>query len=73
MIALGLWASAIGLVVLIWLMFRSRGYKRYPLDAPPGPGWETTGERFFDPNTGEPLEVWFSPRTGERAYVRARR
>ena len=56
---------------LIWLLFRKGGYKRRPLDAPPGGDWRFTGERFFDPPSGEMLEVWYSPRTGERAYVRA--
>ena len=43
-----------------------------PLDAPPGKDWSFTGERFLDPPSGETLEVWYCPRTGERAYVRAR-
>ena len=36
-------------VILIWFFFRSGGYKRHPLDAPPGPDWSLTGERFLDP------------------------
>jgi hypothetical protein len=59
-------------LLLIWLFFRKGGYKRQPLDAPPGPGWTFTGERFRDPPSGEMLEVWYCARTGERAYVRAR-
>jgi len=59
-------------LLLIWLVFRTGGYKRRPLKAPPGPEWRFTGERFLDPPSGETLEVWYSPRTGERAYVRAR-
>lgn len=58
--------------VLIWLLFRRGGYKRDPLDRPPGPGWEMTAERFVDPQSGETLAVWFCPRNGERAYVRMR-
>ena len=57
---------------LIWLFFRNGGYKRRPLDAPPGQDWRFTGERFLDQPTGEMVEVWSCPRTGERAYVRAR-
>jgi hypothetical protein len=57
-------------IVLIWFVFRSGGYKRHPLDAPPGPEWKFTGERFRDERSGAMLEVWFLPRTGERAYVR---
>ncbi len=60
-------------LVVIWLLFRSGGYKRRPLDAPPGRDWTFTGERFVDPRSGELLEVWFRARTGERAYVRAQR
>ena len=56
----------------IWFFFRKGGYKRRPLDAPPGPDWRFTGERFLDSASGEVLEVWFWPKTGERAYVRAR-
>ena len=60
-------------IFLIWFFFRKGGYKRRPLDAPPqGADWRFTGERFLDPPSGELLEVWYSPRTGERAYVRAR-
>jgi hypothetical protein len=59
-------------LILIWFFFRRSGYKRHPLDAPPGPDWKFTGERLLDPPSGEMLEVWYSPRTGERAYVRAR-
>jgi hypothetical protein len=58
--------------ILAWLLFRSCGYKRIPLDAPPGPGWVATGESFVDPTSGEALEVWLRPQSGERAYVRKR-
>jgi hypothetical protein len=68
-----LWFGLVALVVLIWFLFRKGGYKRQPLDAPPGPDWQQTGERFVDPTSGETLEVWFHPASGERAYVRAKR
>jgi hypothetical protein len=57
-------------LILIWFFFRTGGYKRRPLDAPPGRDWKFTGERFVDPSSGEMLEVWRCPRSGERAYVR---
>jgi hypothetical protein len=66
------WIAVTAALVLIWLFFRSGGYKRQPLDAPPGRDWTFTGERFVDPNSGELLEVWQQARSGERAYVRAR-
>jgi hypothetical protein len=66
------WIAVPAALVLAWLLFRSGGYKRRPLDAPPGRDWMFTGERFVDPQSGELIEVWLEPRTGERAYVRAR-
>ena len=35
----------------------------------PGPGWQSTGERFFDDASGHQVEVWFNPASGERRYV----
>lgn len=67
------WLAVVVVTVLVWAVFRSGGYKRQPLDAPPGRDWVRTEERFVDPSSGETLEVWFHPGTGERAYVRARR
>jgi hypothetical protein len=72
MIPFALWGTAILLPVLIWFFFRKGGYKRTPLDAPPGQDWQATGERFVDPTSGETLEVWFHAASGKRAYVRAR-
>ena len=72
MIGFTIWLGVVALVVLVWFLFRSGGYKRQPLDAPPGPDWVRTGERFVDPTSGEPIEVWFHPSSGSRAYVRAR-
>lgn len=72
MIPIFIWALAVAAPVLIWLLFRSGGYKRRLLDAPPGPDWTATGERFVDPRSGETAEVWMRARDGERAYVRAR-
>ncbi|MGJ4940100.1 hypothetical protein ACQR1W_05955 [Bradyrhizobium sp. HKCCYLS1011] len=72
MTGLAIWLTVILVVVLVWALFRQGGYKREPLDRPPGSGWVKTDERFVDPNSGETLEVWFHPARGERAYVRAR-
>ena len=71
MIALLIWLGGLALVALVWLLFRSGGYKRQPLDHSPGPGWTRTEERFVDPSSGETLEVWYRPDRGERQYVRA--
>jgi hypothetical protein len=35
----------------------------------PGPGWEPTGERFEDPQTGKTVRVFYDPGSGERRYV----
>ncbi len=67
-----IWCCAIALPLLVWFAFRKGGYKRAPLDAPPGPDWVQTNERFVDPTSGETLAVWFHPVSGERAYVRRR-
>jgi hypothetical protein len=72
MIPVLIWCGIVAVPVLIWLLFRSGGYKRQPLDTPPGPDWEQTAERFVDPGSGETLDVWYCPRSGERAYVRSR-
>jgi hypothetical protein len=72
MMAFAIWLGGMALMVLIWLLFRPGGYKRQPLDMPPGPDWLRTEERFIDPTTGETLDVWYHPRNGERACVRAR-
>jgi len=71
-IFLAIWSGLLALAALVWFVFRSRGYKRRPLDAPPGPDWVPTNERFVDPSSGETLTVWFHPSSGERAYVRTR-
>jgi len=72
MTGFAIWLGVLALIVLVWVVFRSGGYKRQPLDAPPGPDWVRTEERFIDPTSGEPLEVWFHPSSGNRAYVRMR-
>ena len=72
MTGFAIWLGGLMLVVLVWFLFRKGGYKRTPLDAPPGPDWVRTEERFVDPSSGATLEVWFHPPSGDRAYVRTR-
>jgi hypothetical protein len=31
--------------------------------------WQTTDERFVDPETGKLVTAWFDPQSGERRYV----
>jgi hypothetical protein len=56
------------LLLLVALLFERYRYK--PLvEAPPGPDWADTGERFRDPRTGREVRVFSQPATGRRAYV----
>ena len=34
--------------------------------------WQATGERFNDPTTGQVVEVYYNPQTGERDYRESR-
>ncbi len=35
----------------------------------PGAGWVKTAERFIDPDTGQPVDVFYNLASGERQYV----
>jgi len=35
-----------------------------------GAGWEATGERFIDPETGKQVTVYYDPKSGQRQYVK---
>ena len=56
-----------GGLILVGTAFERWRYRRIER-LPPGP-WQQTGERFLDPSSGDPVEVMFDPRTGERRYV----
>jgi hypothetical protein len=60
-------ALAIGVIILVGTLFERWRYSR--IEEPPAGPWQRTGEQFIDPSTGEPVEVMFDPRTGERRYV----
>jgi len=60
-------ALAIGVIVLIGTLFERWRYRR--IEEPPNGHWQRTDEQFIDPSTGNPVEVMFDPRTGERRYV----
>jgi hypothetical protein len=66
-LAPGAYALAVSGVVLLGTLFERWRYRR--ADRHPDPGWEATGERFEDPETGKTVRVFFDPRTGERRYV----
>jgi hypothetical protein len=81
LIALGIaeaitgWGSAIliaceAAIVLALFVFERSRY-RPNVDRTSGI-WNPTGERFQDPTSGEIVEVYQNPQTGERDYRRAR-
>jgi hypothetical protein len=60
-------ALAIGVIVLIGTLFERWRYRH--IEERPNGHWQRTDEQFIDPPTGDPVEVMFDPRTGERRYV----
>jgi hypothetical protein len=60
-------ALVTGVIILIGTLFERWRYRR--IEEPPQGDWQRTGEQFIDPSTGNPVEVMFNPRTGERRYV----
>lgn len=64
----GAYALALGGLIVLGTAFERWRYR--PNDTQPGSGWEPTGERFQDPHSGETLQVFYHPRSGERRYVR---
>jgi len=62
----GAYALGLGLLVVIGTVFE----RRYRANDPQlGAGWEPTGERFVDPQTGKTVQVFYHPQRGERRYV----
>ena|ERR1700761_2966899 len=62
-------ALVFGALVLIGTLFERWRYRR--IESPSNGRWQSTDERFIDPTSGQPVEVMFDPRTGERRYVAA--
>jgi hypothetical protein len=62
-------AQALGLGGLIVLATAFERWRYRPNSARPGAGWEPTGERFEDPQSGKTVRVFYDPRSGERRYV----
>lgn len=63
---MAIWGAVLTVAVLV-----ERWRYRAPDSLDAGP-WQPTDERFIDPETGQLMEVWFSPRTGARRYLVAR-
>ena len=66
---LGAGAYALGMGALIVLGTAFERWRYRPQQGRPGAGWEATGERFEDPQTGRTVQVFYDPRSGERRYV----
>jgi hypothetical protein len=65
----GAGAYALGLGGLIILGTAFERWRYRPNHGRPGAGWQPTGERFEDPQTGKTMRVFYDPRSGERRYV----
>lgn len=63
----GAQALGLGALILLGTLFERWHYR--PNSTQPGAGWEPTGERFEDPQTGKTMRVFYDPRSGERRYV----
>jgi hypothetical protein len=64
--ALVIYLAINGLLIAGGILFERSGY-RSPVNRMQGK-WQHTGERFNDPTTGQVVEVYFNPQTGERDY-----
>ncbi len=75
--ALGTWfePGLFGLTVMLVIFTAALALERRRYGAAsaqrPGPGWVRTEERFFDDKSGELVDVWFDPASGERHYLKA--
>lgn len=57
----------IGAILIVGMVYEPWRYKK--IDSRPKAGWQPTGERFVDPETGRLTEVHYDPATGQRHYV----
>jgi len=64
--ALVIYLAINGLVIAGAILFERSSY-RSKADRTQGK-WQPTGERFNDPTTGQIVEVYYNPQTGERDY-----
>jgi hypothetical protein len=55
-----------GLLITGGILLERKGY-RSKVNRTLG-NWQHTGERFNDPTTGQVVEVYYNPQTGERDY-----
>ena len=55
-----------GLLITGGILFERSGYR--PRANRTRGNWQPTGERFNDPTSGQVVEVYYNPQTGERDY-----
>ena len=65
-IALVIYLAINGLIIVGAILFERSNY-RSNADRTQGK-WQPTGERFNDPTSGQIVEVYYNPQTGERDY-----
>jgi hypothetical protein len=64
----GIGLILLGALMVAGVVLEARyGRPGAPTDVPPH-AWELTNEKFIDDETGQLLEVWIDPLTGERRY-----
>jgi hypothetical protein len=64
--ALVIYLAINGVLIAGGILFERSGY-RSQVNRTQGK-WQPTGERFNDPTTGQIIEVYYNPQTGERDY-----
>jgi hypothetical protein len=64
--ALVIYLAINGLLIAGGILFERSGYRSH-VNRMQGK-WQHTGERFNDPTSGQVVEVYFNPQTGERDY-----
>ena len=62
----GAYALGLGGLIVLGTVFERRYRSNH---ARPGPDWKPTGERCEDPQTGQTVQVFYDPGSGERRYV----
>ena len=65
----GIYLLVVGAAVCVGTLFERWRYRRDESRPLPPQHWQRTGERFEDPHSGDTIEVYFDPDSGERRYV----
>ena len=58
----------LGLLMIASLVIEPRYGRPGKQRSIPHSDWQLTDEKFYDDETGQPIEVWVDPLTGERRY-----